>query len=256
MCALNLIEVMGCTPEECSDRLYHWRPSWVVGTVSHLDARYLFNRALNASTELVIEIGTASGVSTAFLCRALEVLSRGGEIGPDFEVRSYDLNPRFYADEGRCTGDATRDMLSPELARNITFRSPATALTVADEIERESVSFLFLDANHRHPWPALDLLAALAVLQPGAEVVLHDINLPVRQPETPDWGAKYLFDDLDVEKETDRTDPVPNIGSVWIPEDKPGMREQLLAIIAAHEWEADVWNAVTSRLLPDQGAGR
>jgi len=247
--AMELTEVMGCAPDEFSDRLYHRRPGWVEGIVSHFDARYLFGRALESRTNVIVEIGTASGVSTAFLCHALDVASRAGAIGGDFEVRSHDLQPRFYGDESKQVGDATREMLPAELMRHITFRAPATSLTVADEFTPDSISFMFVDANHAHPWPTLDLLATLDSLLPGAEVVLHDINLPVRESEAAGWGAKHVFDGLDLEKRVDPTDPIPNIGSVWIPADKEAVRQQLLAIVSAHEWQTEVWDEVTARVL-------
>ena len=251
---MDVSAVMGCDAEEYSDRLYGRRPEWVEGCISHFDARYLFRRALEARTPLVVEIGTASGVSTAFLCSALDVACRAGEIDSNFEVRSYDLQTLFYADESKEVGDATRAMVSPDLVRHITFRAPATALTVAEEMPPASVDFLFIDANHRHPWPALDLLATLDCLRAGAEVVLHDINLPVRQPDAGASGAKYLFDDLSLPKETDHVDSIPNIGSVFISEDKTALREEVLALVWAYEWEATPWDAVTSRLLPQPGA--
>lgn len=247
----DVTEVMGCGADEYSDRLYHRRPSWVSGIVSHFDARYLFSRALGSGADVLFEIGTASGVSTAFLCSALDVASRAGRIGAHYTVWSYDVSTTFYADQSRLVGDATREMLSPDHLGHICFRNPGTSLSVADEFGQDSMSFLFLDANHRHPWPALDLLATLDCLHPGAEAVLHDINLPVREPGSCDRGAKYLFDDLDAEKLVDTADPTPNIGSVWIPADKAGFREQLLGIVSNHEWEAEPWDAVTSRLLTD-----
>jgi predicted O-methyltransferase YrrM len=241
--------VIGCSTQEYADRLYARRPDWVQGHISHFDARYLLDRTLNSGARLVVEIGTASGVSTAFLCRALEAAASGGAIQDDFEIWTYDLKERFYADESRAVGDATREMLTPEQLERIVFRNPVTAAAVADDFEPDSLAFVFVDANHRHPWPALDLLALLDVVRPGAEIVLHDINLPVRRPEQADWGAKYLFDELDVKKALDTNDPMPNVGSVWIPDDKAALRAQLRAIVDAHDWEASVWDEVTSRLL-------
>jgi hypothetical protein len=39
------------------------------------------------------------------------------------------------------------------------------------------IDFLFIDACHQHPWPALDLLALSRFLKEGAVVALHDIQL-------------------------------------------------------------------------------
>jgi hypothetical protein len=73
----------------------------------------------------------------------------------------------------------------------------------------------FIDANHKHLWPTLDLLAALPCLRAGATVPLHDINnLPVTHPQFAGWGVKHLFDDLDVEKQAGENERIPNIGTI------------------------------------------
>lgn len=219
------------------------------GCVSHLDARYLLARTLASGTDNVVEIGTASGVSTAVLCHALSLASRAGLINDDFKVHTYDLNGRYYANETKQTGEAAREMLPPELQSHIVFRSPVTAAAVAKDHGPDALDLMFVDADHRHPWPALDLLTTLDSLRRGAEVIFHDINLPVRHPEFADWGAKHLFDGLTVEKQAYDVESVPNIGSVWIPDDKEELREQLLGIVQAHEWETAVSPEVTAQLL-------
>lgn len=174
-------------------------------------ARYLFAGVLAARTDLAVEIGTASGLSTAYLCHGLDFAHRAGLIGSDWGVVSYenDIQADYYVDPSRRVGDATRGMLAPELL-----------------------------ANHRHPWPALDLMATLDSLRPAAKVVLHDINLPVRLPQFAAWGAKHLFDDLDFDKDYDPVDPIPNIRSVTVPKDEERLRAQIVAVVAAHDWEA------------------
>lgn len=230
---------LGCDPDEYCDRVYHKRPAWVVGTISHHDARFLFGRALRSRADVLIEVGTASGLSTAFLCHAADRASAAGQIGSDFHIHSYDVDTQFYADRSRGAGDGAREMLDAELLAHITFHAPATAATVRDQHDVDSIEFAFIDASHQHPWPALDLLAMLACLRPGGEVLLHDINLPRVTPEAPTLGAKLLFDGLDVEKEADRGGPIPNIGGIRIPDDKGGLREQLLGLIDGHEWEVE-----------------
>lgn len=231
--------VLGCELDEYSDRLYRKRPEWAVGMISHHDARFLFGRALRSRAEVLIEIGTASGLSTAFLCHAAHRASIAGEIGADFHVHSYDVDTQFYADRSRRVGDGAREMLDDALLEHISFHAPATAATVRDQHDVDSIEFAFIDAAHKHPWPALDLLAMLVCLRPGAEVLLHDINLPRVTPEVPTLGAKLLFDKLDVEKEADGGGPIPNIGAIRIPNDKAGLREQLMNLIEGHEWEVE-----------------
>jgi predicted O-methyltransferase YrrM len=229
-------ELLGCTPDEYCRRIYAKRPSWVTGIVSLKDSQFLFGRVLAATPAVIIEVGTASGVSTVVLCHAAEVARRGGEMDDGFRVVSYDIHDEFYADTSRATGDAARAMLAPELLDHVEFQIPGVAATAREQHEENSIGFAFIDASHAHPWPTLDLLALLPILRPGADVALHDINLPERLPDMC-AGAKWLFDDLTVEKVTDHRDPMPNIGAVTIPADKAGLREQLLGIMEAHEWE-------------------
>ena len=111
-----------------------------------------------------------------------------------------------------------------ELIERVVFRAPATVADIRDDFAQDEIRFLFIDANHRHPWPTLDLLGALDYLAPGATVVLHDINLPVIHPEYSDWGAKHLFDSLAVEKEAAQ-DGEDNIGAIRIPGERDALRE-------------------------------
>lgn len=223
------------------DAVYAARPDWVDGTVSLQDARYLFARTMAAPPGAVVEIGTASGVSTAVMCAALELAATAGLRPDTFRLFTYDISPHFYADPARPTGDAAWTMLAPDLAERISFRSPATAADLIGDHPHDTIGLLFLDANHQHPWPTLDLLAALDHVRPGGEIVLHDVNLPLKRADFPTWGAKYVFDALDLEKQLNIDDPeVPNIGSCFMPADKENVRDQLIEILYAHEWECDV----------------
>jgi predicted O-methyltransferase YrrM len=215
------------------------RPTWAQeGSISRDDARFLYERVVARAPDRVVEIGTAAGISTAVMCRALHDAH-----GPDgtYRLLSYDITATYYVDPSRRVGDATREILCPELLAHIDFRNPATAGHVAADHAAGSLDLLFIDANHQHPWPTLDVLATLDSLRAGAEVMLHDINLPLRHPEHPTWGAKFLFDGLQTAKKIGRTlDPPANVGSIVIPANKEGLREQLLSLVSAHEWEAKV----------------
>jgi predicted O-methyltransferase YrrM len=244
----NLEKVIGSRPEAFCDSLVANRPEWVTGSLSRSDTRFLFDTALKSGASLAVEIGTASGFSTGVLCQALNVASQAGMINSDFHVFSYDVSSSFYADRNKQVGDATSEQLSPELLKHVTFRHPAPASRLEQYHRNDDIGLLLIDANHKHPWPTLDLLAALALLEPGAVVVLHDINLPLKNARFQAWGAKYLFDGLDLEKHVQQDDEVPNIGSIRIPEDKDQLRGQLLEILFAHEWQTDVSDGYLANL--------
>jgi predicted O-methyltransferase YrrM len=231
------------------DRLCNERPKWITGSLSHADTRFLFKKAIESRSETAVELGTASGFSTAVLCHALNWASNAGMISGTFQVLSYDLSPSYYADPRRRVGDAAREQLPAELLKHIIFHNPATAASISEHHGDGDVSFMFIDANHDHPWPALDLLASLNCIRTGATVVLHDINLPLIRPEFPSWGAKYLFDDLNVEKHLSEDKyRLPNAGSIIIPADRERLKEELCGIVFAHEWQAEIDDQYLRRL--------
>src|SRR5581483_656297 len=193
----------------------------------------------------VVEIGTASGFSTATLAHALRFAAKAGLVKRDFAIVSYDVSPVLYYDASRQVGDAAREILPSDLLKQLAFRNPAMAIDVRKDFERDSIDFLFLDGHHGHPWPTLDLIATLDELRAGAVVVMHDVNLPVLHPHTT-WGAKHAFDDLDLDKDVDPSDDA-NIGSFVVPRNKARLRDQLLTILYDHRWEIEVWADVVTR---------
>ena len=250
--------IAGCGLNAFCHALYHRQPKWVTGSISYYDTRFLFKTALEARSSVAVEIGTAAGFSTGVLCHALDFASRLGLARPDFQVVSYDISRTFYADPQKLVGDATREELSPQLLEHVAFRNPATALDVRKDYAEQGIDLLFIDANHQHPWPTLDLLVTLDVLRPGATVLFHDINLPVLYPEFADWGVSYLVSDpcLEVELPQDPENPeLPNICSVRIPADKERLRAQLMKILSAHEWHAKIEDGYLSKIGIERPVG-
>lgn len=242
----------GESVEAMADHYHRQRPAWVTGDVGAPDAHFIMREVLDARTDTAVEIGTASGVSTGLLCFALDVAHQAGLVGPGYRVLSYDASPAFYADPSHRVGDAAREILGDEMLAHIEFRNPAIALDAARELGPDAVDFLFIDADHQHPWPALDLLAMLPSLRRGATVALHDINLPLISPQFPDWGAKILFDGLPVRKRLARDgytpDGAPNVGSVVVPGDKRVLDAAVRRLIASYPWQAVVPDRVLAAL--------
>lgn len=209
--------------EPC-DAIYRARPEWATGYIGWHDARFLYTRIRIRQPELVVEIGTASGISTAIAAAAAP------------HVDTWDIAERFYADRNRHTGDAAREMLPPELLERVTFRKG----TVRDlPYPPDSLDLAFIDADHRHPWPCLDLLGILDHMRAGSEILLHDINLPLTDSASNVTGAKILYDGLDLHKTPDPHGTPPNIGSIFIPANKDSVRKQLRALIDRHPWETE-----------------
>lgn len=213
------------------------------------DARYLFERIRATGVEYVVELGTAAGVSTAILCEALNWAHGATLSGDRYRVVSYDRRSTAYMEPTRPTGDAIHEMLTQQLVERIELRHPAMAVQVREDHVVDEIEFLFVDASHRHPWPALDLLATIDVLRPGAEIVLHDINLTSISDAGVGWGPKYVFEGLRTAKLRCPFGSPPNIGSVFVPADKGLLRNQLVSIVESHDWEIAVPSEYTAPLL-------
>lgn len=239
-----------------------WRPppSWVAGSISFSDAKFLCDLLHRERPSVVLEIGTASGFSAATICQCLDYAARALKGDSEYRVISYDLLEHFYADPSKKVGEAAREMLDAALIKHVEFRNPRTAADAVRDFAPDSLSFCFIDANHRHPWPALDLLAVTEIIRPGGIVVLHDINMPslpwaAANPALVTRGVESLFNDLALEKEVAMDSlGIPNIGSVRIPHDKHRLRRQLVDIIHGHPWELEVAADYLARLSV-QGSG-
>lgn len=223
--------------------VYSRKPPWIRGGISYDDAIFLFDHARQGDESTVVEIGSGTGISAAVLAHALH--ERGG----DWRLLSYDILEVYpNVDPPRPIGAALYEMAAPEIAERVEFRNPCIAMDLRDRHDEDEIGLLFIDANHAHPWPALDLLATLPLLKRGASVFLHDVNLPTVAPGQAAWGAKWLFDDLSIDKAHGGGEP-PNIGRVTIPSDKAALQTELQAIVAAHAWEGKVPDAVAGALV-------
>lgn len=186
-------------------------PAWATGNVSQNDAAFLTGLVQEAAPDAVVEIGVASGCSSAVLLHALA--SVHGTPDPSNPwLYSFDAIDYCYFDPLRRVGEAV-DELAPGLksAWRLTIDQALAARRV---LRGREVSFAFIDANHCHPWPTFDLLALLPVLGRGAWVALHDIRLSQlsSKPEYQAHGAEYLFNEWPWTK---RTEPFGrNIGAI------------------------------------------
>ena len=102
--------------------------------------------------------------------------------------------------------------------------------------ETRSVGLVMIDADHRHPGAALDLLALMPVLRDGALVVLHDIDLDLIQAQAGkdapiEDGPKRLFDSWPYEKTRESGGGPSNIGVLRVPADRVDVARFLCALI-------------------------
>lgn len=221
------------------DAIFARKPEGLKGSINIWEARFLHRRILEHAPDQVVEIGTCAGLSTAVMGDALALLDAA--LGGRRAAVSYDNSTTCFFDNSKPVGYFLEG--EPEDIRaRVRVRTGCTALNLADDVAPESLPLLFIDASHSHPWPCLDLWAALPFIREDGEICFHDVNLPLANPLYPTYGVKFLFDALILDKRY--ADPVPgrvsNMGSVTLAANKDQIREQILACIRRHPWETRV----------------
>lgn len=215
------------------------RPSWVGGEISAADCVFLAGLVASTGARNVVEIGVASGWSSAVILHALESAGMA-----NYAVNGIDLSPTFYLDASRPTGAAVAEML-PELEGHYVLHTGRLAYEVTPELG--PIGLGFIDANHLHPWATLDLIALLPFLSAGAWVAMHDINL-CRFPRHKhrNRGPFYLFGSWPGAR-LNSTEALPMIGAVLL-ERQPADYLDVLCEILATPWETKL-SAETLGLL-------
>jgi predicted O-methyltransferase YrrM len=220
-------------------------PPWAAGCTSLHDAMFLYDLVRGIRPRRVIELGVASGASTALLLGALA----DAGLSQEGSLQSFELHPFCYFDRSKPVGCLVEE-LAPDLARAWKLHIRATARNAGHMFQHDRVTFAFIDADHRHPAPTADLLWLLPSLAPGAWVALHDIDLPNvalaherRTGDKVNWherGAKELFDGWPWEKIRGGTIGEhcggTNIGAICVPE---GVHAADLRHIVESAWEVE-----------------
>lgn len=148
----------------------------------------------------VIEIGTLTGFSAAIIAAAVH--RQHGKTGA-IAVETIDASAHCIIDETRPVGFEISELI-PDLASTVRVHTWRKSDFVRDLAADGEFALAFIDADHRHPWPLLDVLRLAPYLQQGGWIVLHDIQLATYgkqrreagQPlegETP-AGAEWLFE--------------------------------------------------------------
>lgn len=202
-------------------------PAWTQGKIGLGDALFLYDLVRCIEPARIIELGTASGASSALLLLALHDLGRPlRDECNEARLHSFDISPWCYFDKDRPVGSAVMEM-TPELRHGLKLHPFERAPDAARLFAPNPVPFAFLDANHCHPWPIADVLALQPALAPGAWVAVHDIELPrmargyeEATGQKVDWhqkGVQVLFEHWPFEKIRGVGEAF-NIGAIRMPE--------------------------------------
>jgi predicted O-methyltransferase YrrM len=148
----------------------------------------------------VVEIGTLTGFSTAIIAAA--IYHQHG-IRDRITVETVDSHTHCSIDTSRPIGFEIPELI-PDLVSTVRVHTGRESDVVAEIAAPGEFGLAFIDADHRHPWPLLDLLRLAPYIRKQGWIVLHDIQLGTygraeraggRQLEsgTP-YGAEWLFE--------------------------------------------------------------
>lgn len=223
--------------------MYH-PPAWATGYISGSDAAFIAETIAREAPRAVLEIGVASGASSAAILHALDALpAQPGER----VLHSCDVRATCYFDERYATGQACREMYPhPRAAWHLDC--DADARRFAARTTPGSIDLAFIDANHAHPWPLLDLLHLWPVMRPDAWIVLHDIELPIQHPEFQVYGPRWLFEAWPGEK-VQGVGRWTSIGAVRLPRAADALIPMATRLLQ-QEWEHPVSPEVVALPAP------
>jgi predicted O-methyltransferase YrrM len=148
----------------------------------------------------VVEIGTLTGFSAAIIAAA--VYRQHGK-NSEITVETIDSQTHCIIDTTRPIGFEIPDLI-PDLVSTVRIHTGRESEFVREIAAPGEFGLAFIDADHRHPWPLLDVLRLAAYIESGGWVLLHDIQLGTygeierdagRELEngTP-FGAEWLFE--------------------------------------------------------------
>jgi predicted O-methyltransferase YrrM len=201
------------------------------GTIHFGDCLFLTAFVSGLAPSRAIEIGTLGGFSAAVIAAAIRWRHRDER---KILVETIDRNTHSLVEPEKPVGFLIRDMF-PDFAEAIRIHAPAESGIVREFASRDEIELAFIDADHQHPRPLLDLVRLAPFLRPGAWVVLHDIRLgsdteakgnrESLQFGAP-FGAEWLFEYWPFSKVTGG-----NIGAIQIPADKTAVVAAALGLM-------------------------
>lgn len=221
------------------------RPGDNFGQVSRVEAEFLMHRIWQKNPQVVLEIGVASGASSAAILGALLMTNSRAKL------IALDCLDTCYFDERLDVGFMVPKVFG-EAPSAYELHAGVPSLDLETILDGRTVDFLFIDGNHSHPWACIDTILALPFLSPGAIVVYHDINLHLfgGASKALSKGPHQLFYSVDaIDKVVVGVTPFPNIGALVFPESAEKTLLRVFSVMFGFPWETDAWPTLDKKTV-------
>ena len=149
----------------------------------------------------MVEIGTGSGFSSALLACAIH-FQRPYSDAPC--VDTLDAHAEYFGESNLPVGFDISNLI-PEFPGSVRVHAPRESDFVGTLAAKDELELAFIDGNHQHPLPLLDVLRIAPYVKGGGWVLLHDIRFGtivetarkkgVPLPYEGLFGAEWLFDE-------------------------------------------------------------
>jgi len=202
------------------------------GAIGAEDACFLAATASVLAPLRALEIGTSTGFSAALLGAVLR--HRHPTVSGPL-VDTIDLHSRYVLDASKPIGFEIAQ-IAPASADAVRVHTGRESNIVRELVRPGELRLVFIDADHQHPWPLLDVLRVAPFVQSGGWIVLHDIELGMLATSRPEGagglsfgtpsGAQWLFESWPFAKISGG-----NIGAIQLPIDKRELAAAALALL-------------------------
>lgn len=159
-----------------------WKPGY--GSASTGDLQIIQSLINHYKPSCFLEIGMASGLSAGFISLFMD--DQGGG-----ELVSIDHDNTFFGDTSKENGFLIDTIYTSKKVK--VYKKPYTRSINLINLDFR-YDMTFIDANHQHPWPTIDLLMSFPCLKGSKIAIFDDLDLYQKQKDGRGIGPKILFD--------------------------------------------------------------
>ena len=192
------------------------------GTISLSEIKFIWSHIKEEKPTCYLELGVASGFSTAFTLLAMDTLF------PSSSLIGIDINDKWYLDPKRKTGYLVDEIIGTPKC-NYELYTKNWIADLEEILNGRKVDLAFIDGNHAHPWALIDTILLLPFLQQGTVVIYHDVSLYKKDPGG--ISPYHVFANINDEKIQVSKPTYENIGAIRFNKAPQSYEKELISII-------------------------